>query len=451
MSEPTPAPGAARFPPQVKYIVGNEAAERYSYYGMTAILTLFMANALGMGEDRAETIYHLFVAAVYGMTLLGAFISDRYWGKYTTIVVFSLAYVAGHGVLAIWESEAGLYAGLGLIALGAGGIKPCVATHMGDQFTGESKSLLDRAFPIFYFSINIGSFLATLLTPYTREWFGHQVAFGVPGVLMAIALVVFVLGHKHYVVVDPVRRDDTPGRVLWYWLRRDRSASIDRYGERAVLEAATVLRVAVVMLPCLMFWALFLQTGSSWVLLSAKLDLHGWLQPDSLASANPALVMLMIPLFTLWIYPAAQRRGRDVTSLAKMTLGMFVTAAAFVPVALLQWLVEAGHQPSALWMLIPYVILTAGEILVSITAMEFAYAEAPVAAKSTIMGLWYVTIGSGSFLKVVVGWLAIEGAVRFALWAGLMAVTALVFAILARRYRSASLLAGLPEAKASAA
>lgn len=425
-----------RMPPQIKYIVGNEAAERFSYYGMAAILVLFMTRSLGFSESDAQAAFHYFVFGVYFAPLLGAYLSDRFWGKYRTIMALSLFYVLGHGILAVWENEVGLAAGLTCLALGAGGIKPCTAAHVGDQFTERNRYLLERAFPAFYFSINVGSLLAQVGIPYARRTFGFSVAFAIPAVLMALAVVVFWIGRKQYIVVPPTRRDDTPGRVFVFALGRGLPAARERFGARAVDEALAVARVSKVLLPCLAFWALFMQTGSSWVLLSEDLDLHGWLAPDSIQAFNPGFVMVLIPVFSGLIYPWASRRGFLGAPLSKMSWGMFVTGFSFVAVAILRALVDAGHQPSALWMIAPYLILSCGEVLVSIPALEFAYSQAPRSAKSSIMSLWYLTIGLGSLSTAIIADLELfSGAANFAFWAAVMFAVAVVFAVVARRYR----------------
>ncbi len=431
------APLDNRFPPQIKYIVGNEAAERFSYYGMTAILTLVMVTNFGFGESEAESLYHLFSAAVYFLPLLGAFLADRYWGKYETIIRLSFVYVAGHAVLAAFETRTGLYVGLGLIALGAGGIKPCVSAHVGDQFTQRNKHLLGKVFSAFYWSINLGSLASTLLTPQLRQHFGASVAFAVPGILMALALFVFWLGRRYYRVVPPTgARPDTPARVLWSLLRHGRAATAERFGAVRLEEALAVARVAKILAPVMFFWAMFFQTGSSWVILTTQLDLHGFLAADQLQAANPALVMAMIPLFTVIIYPALKRRGISTMPLHRMTVGMFVTAASFLPVAALQWLVDNGSQPSALWILVPYFILTAGEIMVSITGLEFAYTQAPASVKSTVQSVWLLTFGFGNLLTAAIIQLnPFDGAWRFAMWTVLMSVVAILFALFARSYK----------------
>lgn len=245
MSSPaTPSPGADRWPPQVKYIVGNEAAERFSYYGMKSILMLYITKALMQTEDRATQIIHLAGFAVYFMPLLGAWVADKLWGRYHTILWISLFYCVGHGVLALADVFAPtnhdaklycLYAGLGLIAFGAGGIKPCVSAFMGDQFAANQSHLMRKAYGAFYFSVNFGSFFSFLLIPWIAQnpeaalapdasWVasllwkikqtgftGYGWAFGVPGILMGLATFIFWLGTKHYVRKPPTRETRSAG------------------------------------------------------------------------------------------------------------------------------------------------------------------------------------------------------------------------------------------------
>lgn len=234
-------PDSHRWPPQIKYIVGNEAAERFSFYGMKSILALYITSALAQSKDRATTIIHLFVFAVYFVPLLGAYVSDRLWGRYKTILYISLFYCLGHGVLAtsdLFHSVDAklmcLYTGLTLIAFGSGGIKPCVSAFMGDQFASTEGTLIRKAYSAFYFSINFGSFFSFLIIPWIAaaptelvegaNWIarlswkmkqaglnGYGWAFGVPGILMAFATFIFWLGTKHYVRKAPARETRTAG------------------------------------------------------------------------------------------------------------------------------------------------------------------------------------------------------------------------------------------------
>src|SRR5438445_2493993 len=200
-----------KMPPGVPYIVGNEAAERFSYYGMNSILVIFMTKYLldpqghsaQMGEAQADAWYHTFVSCLYFLPLLGAFLGDAVLGKFRTILFLSIVYCFGHLALAIDHTRFGLAIGLGLIALGAGGIKPCVSANVGDQFGASNQHLLPRVFSWFYFSINFGSAFSTILIPELLERFGPKIAFGTPGVFMFIATVVFWFGRRKFVHITP--------------------------------------------------------------------------------------------------------------------------------------------------------------------------------------------------------------------------------------------------------
>ncbi|MBL8741501.1 MAG: MFS transporter, partial [Myxococcales bacterium] len=179
---------------------------------MRVNLTAFLAGYLLLQqfpvEDErkaeAKAIFHLFMSGVYFFPLLGGFLADRFLGKYRTILYLSLVYCAGHVCLAAFEgNKTGFLAGLALIALGSGGIKPCVSSMVGDQFDEKRKHLASKVFGAFYWSINFGSFFASLLMPITLKKYGPAVAFGSPGVLMFIATIIFWLGNRHYVKIPP--------------------------------------------------------------------------------------------------------------------------------------------------------------------------------------------------------------------------------------------------------
>ena len=211
-----PQAGKGKFPKCIPYIIGNEAAERFSFYGMKAILSTFLAYQffnsthstdkaiVSMSEAQANEKVHLFISLAYLFPLLGGIVSDWFLGKYRTIFYLSLFYVAGHACLAMFENNLnGFLFGLLLIAFGCGGIKPCVSANVGDQFDKSNEHLISKAFDIFYFSINFGSFFSTLLIPVLWKTYGPAVAFAVPGILMAVAAFVFWLGRKQYVRVPP--------------------------------------------------------------------------------------------------------------------------------------------------------------------------------------------------------------------------------------------------------
>jgi proton-dependent oligopeptide transporter, POT family len=205
------------WPKGVPYIIGNEGAERFSFYGMKAILFVYLTQLLtsqgldgAMAERQATDVVHTFNAAVYALPMIGALIADRWWGKYKTILWLSLAYCAGHACLAAYDEDfSGFVIGLMFIALGAGGIKPCVSAHVGDQFGRGNWSKVERVYQAFYFMVNFGAMFAQLIVPAIKQKFGFSYAFALPGLLMALATVFFWLGRKVFVHV-PGR----PGGVL---------------------------------------------------------------------------------------------------------------------------------------------------------------------------------------------------------------------------------------------
>jgi POT family proton-dependent oligopeptide transporter len=439
---------APRYPPQIKYIVGNEACERFSFYGMRSILVTYMLTSLLYGQQDAKAYFHYFVAATYLTPLLGGWIADRFWGRYRTILWISFAYVLGHAVLALWETRTGLFVGLALIATGAGGIKPCVSAFVGDQFGPEQQPLMQRVYGWFYWSINLGSAAAYTVIPQLRSEYGPSAAFALPGVFMAIALAVFWAGTRHYVmsppsgpnphgflrvVADAARKLGTgsPGQ---HWLDGAR----ERHPAEAVEGAKAVFRIMGVFAAVTLFWALFDQKSSSWVIQARQLDPDvGFrtLLPEQLQAANPFLVMTLIPLFTWGVFPFLERRGVSLAPLRKMTAGMFVTVLSFAAAAVVQTLVDEGRAPNILWQLPQYVLLTTGEVLVSVTGLEFSYTQAPRAMRSTIMSIWFLTVFLGNLLTAVVTNLVrLEGAAYFWFFAALMLAAAIAFRLVARRY-----------------
>ncbi|MBF0105454.1 MAG: POT family MFS transporter [Deltaproteobacteria bacterium] len=441
--------GAAEMPKGVPYIIGNEAAERFCYYGMRAILVVYMTQYLFNMQGQlakvdpatAKAWYHLFSSAVYFTPLMGAVISDVFWGKYLTIIRLSLVYAVGCFVLALFGNTAGMFVGLTLIAIGSGGIKPVVSANVGDQFTKDNQHLMKKVFSIFYFAINFGSFFSTLLTPVLLKWYGPKVAFSVPGFLMILATLVFWVGRKRFTVVPPAG------------IRQYKDALLSPAGKKALIHLSGFFLIVS------FFWMLFDQSSAAWILQAEKMDRvvdlrffifqYDWLHFELLASQthamNPVLVMILIPIFTYGIYPALQKFF-NVTSLRKMTLGMFVAALSFVIIAMAEAHLQNGEVVGVIWQLWAYILLTCAEVMVSITALEFAYTQAPPNMKSIIMGLYLLSVTLGNliaagvnyFIKNPDGSEKLAGADYFWFFTILMVIAAVVFAISSKFYKEES-------------
>ncbi|MGZ8187514.1 MAG: POT family MFS transporter [Methylosarcina sp.] len=422
----TQADPISTFPSGIPYIVGNEAAERFSYYGMKAILVIYMTRHLmdaagqpdRMSEQEAQGYYHLFISAVYIMPMFGAFLADVWLGKYRTIIGLSIVYCLGHFALALDDTRLGLMLGLGFIAIGAGGIKPCVSAHVGDQFEPRNRHLLAAVFSWFYFSINLGAFASMLIIPWLQEHYGAAVAFAVPGLLMLLATGVFWSGRYHFVHVPP------SGKGL-----------IEELSSRKELN--TLARLGVVYFFITMFWALFEQMGSSWVLQAQKMDRHlGGIEllPSQIQAANPLLIMVLTPLFSYGIYPFL-KRFFALTAFTKMTAGLFLTVAAFAIPGLIQMRLDQGLNTHIVWQLPAYLLLTSAEIMVSITCLEFSYTEAPKNMKSLVMAFYFISIAAGNLFTSAVNFFIenedgsskLAGADYFWVFTALMLATAVSF------------------------
>ncbi len=433
-------------PRGIPYIIGNEAAERYSYYGMRSILVVFMTkymmdamgNADHMTADEAKSWYHLFGTAAYFFPIIGALVADIFWGKYETIIRLSIVYCLGHLCLALFETRMGLACGLILIAMGTGGIKPCVSAHVGDQFDKTNQHLLERVFSYFYFSINFGAFFSILFTPLILEHYGPSWAFGIPGILMAIATLIFWMGRTKFIAIPPVG-----------WAKYKEEVFSSK-GLKAFLSLGILYFFIAA------FWSLFEQQGSSWVLqaeqMNRQLDLRfgpfqwDWLKFELLASqisaANPIIIMGLIPLFTFVIYPLWNKVWK-ATPLRKIGTGIFVAGASFAIVAVAQSLIDSGHVVSILWQFGAYIILTAAEVMVSITALEYAYTQAPNSMKSFVMSFYLLSVSFGNSIAAVVnlviqnpdGTSKLAGASYFWFFVALTVVFGVGFIIFARRYK----------------
>ncbi len=454
----TPPAAPAPIPRQIPYIIGNEGCERFSFYGMRNILTVFLVSSLllhlpeGERAIAAKDVFHTFVIGVYFFPLLGGWIADRFWGKYHTIFWLSLVYCVGQFCLALFvDSRAGFYTGLGLIALGSGGIKPCVSAFVGDQFDQTNKHRAKVVFDAFYWIINFGSFFASLLMPIFLRQLGAAIAFGVPGVLMLLSTVILWIGRKQYVMVPPAPPNPDsflrvcrtalaagrPGRAaaalgviaaaaafalvpssglviaactslvalltfagLGVWLQLDRAG--ERHPRAAVDGVRTVLRVLVLFFLVTPFWSLFDQKASTWVLQADAMSKPTWFQSSQMQALNPLLVMLLIPFNNLVLYPALRRSGVEVTALRRMTAGIAFSGLAWIVVGAMQLVLDHGQVFSIAWQVLPYALLTLGEVLVSATGLEFAYSQAPQAMKGAIMSFWSLSVTIGNLWVLVV-------------------------------------------------
>lgn len=392
-------PSASKqMPGGIPFIIGNEAAERFSFYGMRTILVVFMVKYLWLMGDKAgvpmsgaeaSEKFHLFAGLVYLTPFLGALLADFFVGKYRVIIWLSLVYCLGHASLAmmgtVGRAEMWLSLGLWLIIFGSGGIKPCVSAHVGDQFGPNNQHLLTKIFNWFYFSINLGAFVSSLLTPWLLDWYGPHLAFGIPGVLMLIATICFWAGRYRFVHV-PAK----PANFLKDLTSRDGLIALGK--------------LTIIYFFIAVFWALFDQTGSSWVIQAEDMDRNllgiEWL-PSQIQAINPILILIFIPIFTIYIYPAVERVF-PLPALRKISIGLFIMVLAFGIVAFAQEKIDAGLTPSVMWQIVAYIVITTSEVMVSIVCLDFSYKQAPRSLKSFVMALFWGAVFVGNIFTAKV-------------------------------------------------
>lgn len=479
-----------KMPTSIPYIVVNEFAERFCFYGINAILVAYMIDFLKFGDAKAATWQALFKSGAYFFPLLGAMVSDIFLAKFRTIISFSMVYVAGCFTIAFGGTNEGmLILGMFLVAFGTGGIKPCVSTNVGDQFTSANSHLIERAFSYFYIAINAGSSISIYFCP---VWLadpdlGPKIAFGVPGAMMALATFVFWLGRKKFAVVPAAM--SKPGFALvgffavffavlaftgFVFMASRESALLKPFailiatftllGSFAAL-AALILGTGIkqklpaelrawlersltgdglkivgkllgLYLFVAFFWSLWDQSnGNSWTIQaqSALMDkrLFGFLEgipmfaglaayemlPAQVQVVNGIFILILVPIFTFGIYPL-MGRFFEVTPLRKIGIGFFVVAASFVIVAWIEARIQAGETVSMWWQISAYAVLTAAEVLVSITALEYSYKQAPLYMKSFIMALFLLSTSVGNAFTAAVNSIMIEPIEATAIQAG---------------------------------
>ncbi|XP_073975440.1 peptide transporter family 1-like isoform X1 [Rhodnius prolixus] len=361
-----------KYPKSVFFIIGNEFCERFSYYGMRTILSLYLSQALRYSETTSTVIYHTFVMLCYFTPVLGGIMADSWLGKYKTILYVSIFYALGNIVLSVSSisilniPHATLsLVGLFLIASGTGGIKPCVSSFGGDQFVlPQQESQLQRFFSVFYFSINAGSVLSCFLTPLLREevkCFGQEncypLAFGIPAALMCLSLVIFICGKPLYKIRKPNGNIamDVAKCVSHALVRKVQTQKMEKKNHwldyaapkcslKLIEDTKILMRIIFLFTPTIIFWALYDQQGSKWTFQANNMDgsINGWftVQPDQMQTINPVLCLIFIPIFESAIYPFFHKIRLIRTPLQKLSWGGILAAVAFLISGFLELQIE---------------------------------------------------------------------------------------------------------------
>ena len=376
----------------------TEMWERFSYYGMRAILTLYMitkaaGNNPGLGWDDAFalSIYGWYTMAVYVMSIPGGIIADRWLGQKKTVLLGGVLLVFGHSVLAIdaiWAFAAGLI----LIVLGVGGLKPNISTMVGGLYK-EGDPKRDHGFTIFYIGINIGAFLAALVVGGIGEIYGWHYGFGLAGIGMTLGLVQYLYGQKYLKGVgeSPAAKKETEEAIHKPLTKIEKDRMV-------VLFLSFIIIIA--------FWAAFEQAGGLMnIYTNSKVNrmFLGWQIPTSWFQSLGAFFIITLGTTVASFWLKRQRLGKEASTLFKMAVGIMIMGTGFLLMSGASLQASSTGKAGMYWVIFAYLLHTIGELCASPTALSFITKLAPVKYASFMMGAFFAATGIGNKLAGIIG------------------------------------------------
>ncbi|MGA5820559.1 peptide MFS transporter [Kitasatospora sp. NPDC094028] len=456
----------------------SEMWERFSYYGMRALLVLYMSTAitdggLGMQAAVAAAIYSVYTAMVYLLALPGGWIADRFLGARKTVALGGSIIMIGHFLLAV-PFKASFFAGLAFVAIGSGLLKANISTMVGHLYEGPNDPRRDGGFTVFYMGVNLGAFLAPLVIGTIGQDVSWHLGFALAGVGMALGLGQFLLGTRHLspksdVVASPISAEEKSKvfRLAGIWL----AAAVVFYGVVAGTGHFTVdwavwpLSILGILLPVFVFtkvkrdkdlsaaerskmsgyiwffvaaaifWMIYEQSGSTLSLFAKKntaSTLFGMDFPSSwFQSLNPLYIMALAPVFA-WMWVALSRRAKNPSTTTKFAFGLVMVGASFLVMMMAMAAAHGGAKVTPLWLAMVYLIQTVGELTLSPVGLSVTTKLAPAKYASQMMGVWFLAVTAGNCVSAILqlvlgddvvgstGYFAVQGALAVvagvALW-----------------------------------
>ncbi|MFI0506040.1 oligopeptide:H+ symporter [Streptomyces albogriseolus] len=427
----------------------TEMWERFSYYGMRALLPLYLVapGGLGLSAGTATAIYSVYLSLVYLLAMPGGWFGDRVWGPRKTVAVAGGVIMLGHLTLALPYSGT-FYGGLGLVAIGSGLLKANISTMVGQLYKGPDDPRRDGGFTVFYMGINLGAFAAPLIIGTVGESVNWHLGFALAALGMGLGVTQFLLGSRHLdaqssVVPKPLSAEEKVSTLrkaaLWAgiavvayaivgfsghytlnWIlvpltllgviipvmvlaRIKRDKDLDR-AEQSKMSAYIWFFVAAAI-----FWMIYDQGGSTLSIFadsSAENSVLGWDFPVSwYQSVNPVLIMALAPVFA-WIWLALNRRGKEPSTIVKFASGLMLVGVSFFLFLAPLSIAEGGHKAAALWLVAIYFTQTVGELLLSPVGLSVTTKMAPAKYASQMMGVWFLAVTAGD---ATTGLLSIAG------------------------------------------
>jgi POT family proton-dependent oligopeptide transporter len=447
----TPARDAATFlghPRGLATLFFTEMWERFTYYGMRAVLVLFLVGAVSSGgfgiDDRtAAAIYGLYTAGVYLAALPGGWIADRLIGARRAVLVGGVLIALGNTLLAASSTPRGFYLGLVVIVLGVGLLKPNVSAMVAELYP-EGGARLDAGFTVFYMGINLGATLGPFVVGEARELIGPRAGFGVAAVFMAAGVLQYYLTQRHlgdagkYVAASPVAGARKPWLRLWIALGASTVAlaacsfgwlpvnPVDLAHSSALVIAATAfayfaylflsgtlsaeekrrtLVIVVLFLGSALFWSGYEQAGSSLNLFAERYtDRAFWhfvIPASWFQSLNPAFVIAFAPLVA-WVWIALARRHLNPSAPAKFAIGVILMGSGFLLMAAAASFVASGSKVLPYWLIATYLLHTLGELCLSPVGLSYVTKLSPKRLVGQLMGMWFLSLSLGNLAAVLI-------------------------------------------------
>jgi POT family proton-dependent oligopeptide transporter len=374
----------------------TEMWERFSYYGMRAFLILYMtapaaAGGLGFADDRAASIYGLYTGSVWGVTILGGLIADRWLGQYRSVLAGGAIIAAGHFVLA-FDVLSAFYAGLALIVVGTGLLKPNVSTLVGSLYApGDARR--DAGFSFFYMGINLGAFIGPLIAGYLAQRVNWHMGFAAAGVGMTFGLVQYVLGRRPLQAAERQLGAVAPA-----------GAGTSTRGALSRDDYKRLGAVVIFFVFAAIFWGAYEQAGSTLNLFAdrhTRLSVGGFSFPSSwFQSIPPLFVIILAPIFA-WLW--TRMGNRQPSTAAKFAWGLVFAGLAFLLLVPAGGFAEQGLLVSPLWLVAAYFILELGEMCISPVGLSAVTKLAPTQLLGLTMGIWFLASSAGNMLAGYAG------------------------------------------------
>ncbi|MBI5572506.1 MAG: peptide MFS transporter [Desulfomonile tiedjei] len=402
----------------------TEMWERFSYYGMRALLVYYMIKQLAFSQDQASEIYGLYTGFVYLTPFFGGILADRAWGQRKTVIVGAVLMAIGHFLMAF---QALFFPALFFLILGNGAFKPNISTQVGSLYPpGDPRR--DRAFSIFYVGINLGAFFSPLVCGTLGEVYGWHYGFAAAGVGMVTGLLIYLRGQRWLAPDYLMERKLAPEQAPPAFAQEERSR---------------VWSLIAVGLISIAFWAAYEQQGNTialWADANTDRYIFGWEFPASwVQSINPALVFLLTPMITtLWARQSSKQR--EPSPVSKMIVGCFLLAAGFLVMVPAARLFDAtGDRVSIVWLLLFTLLVTLGELYLSPVGLSLVTKLSPARMVSMMMGIWFSAAFFGNYAAGFLGqyWEKMPKDVFFLMMAAVAAAAGLAILLIYKPLKKA--------------